>query len=284
MFRDLIEYLRAPYPWHLAPMGYLRELDGIGRRERQCAESWEPHLSATRRVVLQAAEACPPGGRALVVGSGLLLDVPLDALCRHFDEVILADIVQPQAVRGLLKGNDKVSLERVDITGIAKPVYDVVRNRKPGALPRAKVTLFHDRQIDFVASVNLLSQLSVIPCQYLRTGLPGLPPGQVTDFAKDLVKAHLRWLSGFAGRVALVTDHTRIEEGPEGTIEQRSIVEGVALPEGGARWTWDIAPRGSVFADLAVRHEVVGYADFGAAFAAGGGFGTQPASGVDPAV
>lgn len=265
MLRDLAAFCLAPYPWHLAPMGYVRELSGIGRRNAQCGEAWRPHLEASQRAILAASEACALRRRVLVVGSGLLLDVPLAALSAAFDRVVLADIVQPWAVRRAVRPYGNVALLQRDMSGIAKPVYDYVRRGRPSPLPRRRVDDLLDGEFDLVVSVNLLSQLPVIPGDYLRARLPTLPPLAVAAFSRGVIEAHLDWLRRFGCPAALITDCERREEGDDGRVETKDLLEGVRLPPPEESWCWDIAPRGSVYRDLAVRHRVVAYRDVRAA-------------------
>ena len=55
MLSDLLAFCLAPYPWYPAPMGYVRELSGMGRRNAQCVEAWRPHLEASKRAILAAS-------------------------------------------------------------------------------------------------------------------------------------------------------------------------------------------------------------------------------------
>ena len=262
MLSDLVAFCLAPFPWHLAPMGYVRELSGIGRRGAQCVEAWRPHLDASKRVILGAAKACTSRNSVLVVGSGLLLDVPLDALSATFGRVVLADIIQPRAVRRAAASHGNVELLQLDVTGVAKPVFDYVRRRSRGPLPRCEVDCLLDRAFDLVVSVNLLSQLPVIPGAYLRAKLPMLPPLTVADFSSAVIDAHLDWLARFDCRVVLITDSERTEQGGDGAVQRKDLLKGVRLPPPEETWTWDIAPRGTVYRDVAVRHRVVAYRNF----------------------
>lgn len=263
MLDDLKAFLGAPFPWYLAPMGYQREMAGIARRADQCAAAWHTHLAATKRLIEGAAERCDNRDTALIIGSGLLLDVPLEFLSGVFRRVILADILHPRHVRHRLRRFDNVEPVQTDVTGVAKPVFDYVHKRRTGPLPTCRVEHFLDRRIDLVVSANLLSQLAVIPCRYLKAGLPGLPPHRIAGFGRSIVEAHLAWLRRFPGRVVLVTDFEREERASDGRVERKNILEGVELPPCRTTWTWRIAPLGRVYPDIDVRHRVAAYEDFG---------------------
>jgi hypothetical protein len=226
-------------------MGYLREALGIAVRSEQWASSWRSHLESTKAVILEAAERCPNRNQALILGSGLLLDVPLADLSRRFGRVVLADIIHVRRVRDVARRFPNVELVQADVTGVTKSLFSQVRRRQIGALPHDMSELFLDQPFDLVASVNLLSQLPVIPCQFLRSSLLLVPPHEI-----------------FSGTVALITDYEREERDESGTESREDLLGGIRLRRGGHRWTWDIAPRHAGCCDREVRHKVVGFADF----------------------
>ena len=51
--------------------------------------AWAGHLFATRNFVTKAADLCEKQNLVVVVGSGLLLEVPLKALAERFERVFL---------------------------------------------------------------------------------------------------------------------------------------------------------------------------------------------------
>src|SRR4051794_1867981 len=99
MLLKLLQYAVTPCPWYVRRMGYLGELLGIKARYARCRAAWEPHLQNTRTIITRAAAKCAQRRKAVVLGSGLLLDVPLAELAGAFREVILVDVVHPLEVR-----------------------------------------------------------------------------------------------------------------------------------------------------------------------------------------
>lgn len=268
MIQDLIEYLRAPYPWHLAPMGYVRELSGLARRAEQCADAWRPHLEATRRHIEAAVQGCKGQGTVLVVGSGLLLDVPIYMLSDRFRRVVLADIFHARQVRRVARDLANVELLQADITGVVEPAYDYARRRQTGPLPRGRPGLPNGEAFDAIVSVNLLSQLAPMPRQYIKAHRPAVPPKALHEFSKRIVEQHLAWLRRLRGQTVLIADYQREEQRNDGIMTCSNILEGIRLPEADASWAWDIAPLGSVYRDIEVRHRVAAYWDFGGQSAA----------------
>jgi hypothetical protein len=242
MLLELLESALTPCPWHVRRMGYLYELLGIRGRYGRCRAAWKPHLERTRSVIRRAAARCGDRRKAVVLGSGMLLDVPLDDLARDFREVVLVDLIHPLRTRWRRRLAN-VRLLRADISGIVEQSYRVARCAGAN-LPRAEPSLFlDDREIDLVASVNLVSQLPYIPAEYLlRAGVHA--PAVIEAFARDVIETHLAYLRKLPGVVALVGDIERLTYNGSGQlIERLPALRGAAFPEPHEEWEWHLAPR-----------------------------------------
>src|SRR5690606_37579382 len=80
-------------------LGLLREHEDIAKRHARVRAAWAPHLEESRKVVVETAGRCAQRKRALVIGAGDCLDVPVAELAEIFAEVVLADIVTSAEVR-----------------------------------------------------------------------------------------------------------------------------------------------------------------------------------------
>ena len=232
---------------------YHAEGRGILYRYRRHRGAWQPHLEATKQVILEAVAACPGRESVAVLGSGALLDVPLGEILAAFRRVVLVDVAHPWRVRLRAALTPRVALLDADLTGIGGAV-------SPGMEPPAPPDLPAVCEADLVISLNLMSQLAYVPVSQLER--LGQTEEQTDDFAGALVRAHLDWLRRLPGRVCLVTDVKRIVLDPQGgVIGEIDPLYGLSLPEGGTEWNWDIAPIGEMAPDYAVRHRVRGYSD-----------------------
>src|SRR5262249_42904340 len=181
--------------------------------------------------------------KAVILGSGMLYDVPVEELSTAFREVLLVDIVHP--LENWLPSLRYKNLRRVtaDVTGTAEHVFRVAK--LPGAtLPRTEPSLFlDDHDVDLVVSLNLLSQLPVIPTTYLeRVGVHS--PETIQGFARHLIESHLAYLQRFTCTVALITDVEKLTLNRAGKVIGRSsLLRGVELPGEGETWIWQLAPR-----------------------------------------
>ena len=285
MLRDIVEILRSPAPLHLGPMGYFRELAGMARRAEECREEWQPHLARTRQVIEHAALGCRQRESVLVTGSGLLLDVPVEMLARNFRRVVLADIHHGRGTRRAVRHLANVELVTLDVTGVVRACYRFARAGCRGPLPEGRPPALGDGPFDLVVSVNLVSQLAVMPRRYVLGHSPAFPPHRLRTFARELISSHMGWLARHGDRVCLITDIERHEdhmgwlarhgdrvclitdiERHEDHVDGRKVVtdllDGARLGEPEETWTWFIAPQGKVFRDRAVRHRVAAWRDY----------------------
>ena len=261
MILELFEYLTTDCPAYARRLGYLGEAIAIKARHRRHCEAWGPHLARSRAVINAAAEGCARRRTALVLGSGLLLDIPLGALSAAFERVLLVDVVHLRAARRIAARYPNVMLVTEDVTGLAT---DLAARLRAGWRGRSvpEPTLFRDDgSIDLVVSANIAVQLPVMPAAALRR--TGADDGAIGDFCAALIRAHLDYLAGFAGRVCLITETERELHGPADDIWRlEDALYGLALPDGAARWTWDLAPVGEVSSDYGIRNHVAGFDDF----------------------
>ena len=238
---DLLRHVLTPYPRAVKAMGFPAEVAGIRARYRRRQADWREHLEKSRSVVLRGAERADPRRKAVILGGGLLHDVPLAELAAMFREVLLVDLIHPLASRWQTRRLRNVRHVTADVTGTIADAYRVAWDAdKP--LPKSEPKFFvDDPEVDFTASVNLLSQLPCMPMAYLsRQGVHSKE--SIDEYARDLIRAHLAYLDRLPGRVALVTDFERLKITPAGqVVERRDLFFGVPWPTRGEEWEWKLA-------------------------------------------
>ncbi|NQU56088.1 MAG: hypothetical protein HQ513_02560 [Rhodospirillales bacterium] len=233
MLYEFYQHLTTSCPGPIKEVGYLRELIGMAARYRRCQTAWQPHLKQCREWIIQAMAGY--GGRVVVLGSGLLYDVPLRELSDHFDDVVLVDILHMPAVRKAAKPFVNVTLETRDITGFVGPLYSHVKQGAPLALPDGP-DIPLDRA-DLVISLNILSQLAVLPSEFAA-----LDPAML----KALMQGHVDALEQSNAGVCLITEvEQRLCLGSQ-VVEREEPLTGVVIPETltarRASWDWNFAP------------------------------------------
>lgn len=149
-------------------MGYFSDQEGIMRRYIREVQYWEPHLNHTKEFILNSAQS-KIRNKVAVLGSGWLLDVPLEELSTMFKEVWLFDIKHPYPVqsRALKLGN--VRLVETDVSGFACSVYFTCREADPFNIHRLSPAVSFDlKDFDYVVSCNMLNQLDILLIDYIR--------------------------------------------------------------------------------------------------------------------
>lgn len=241
MILELVEYLLTPCSRAFRRVGYLQGQLGIKVRHRQCRKTWGPHLEHTKSAILSAATQCSQRRKCVILGSGRLLDVPLQQLSQMFQRVVLVDAVHPLSAYAAAAWFRNVQLIRADVTGTAEELTRVA-NKPQLQLPRAVPTLFcDDNEIDYVASVNLLSQLAYLPGLFLEKGQR--TEAEIEAYSQAVLAAHVDYLRRMPGVVSLITDFEKLVVNQRGKIVERiDILHGVKLPASGQEWTWNHVP------------------------------------------
>jgi hypothetical protein len=260
MILELAEYLLTPCSRAFRNVGYLRGQLGIKVRHRQCRRAWQPHLDRTKSAILAAIKECPQHRKAVILGSGRLLDIPLRELSRAFHEVILVDAVHPLNAYAVAAWYRNVRLVRADVTDTAEKLTQVAR-QPDQPLPRATPMRFcDDEEIDYVASVNLLSQLAYLPGLYLAKGERS--DADVEAYSRSLVESHLDYLCRLPGVVSLITDVEKLVVNPRGKVTERiDILNGIRLPWKCEEWTWSHVPLRLLSPDFAYDRRVCAVAN-----------------------
>ncbi len=252
---DLLEYAATPCSWRVRSMGFLSSSLQVQARYRRCRRAWESHLVRTRRVILEAAACAPSRRKAVILGAGLLHDIPLRELSAMFREVVLVDIVFPWSSRLAARRFPNVRCLPADVT-------ETIHALDPAQpLPRSEPTLFlDDAALDFTVSVNLLSQLPVIPLRRI-----GESHGEAerAGWARQLQQAHLGYLRRLPGHTALITDTTGLHRDLAGAVvHEWDNLHGLVLPPPSETWEWALAPAPEAFPDVDHLVRIAAYLDW----------------------
>ncbi len=256
----MLTWLITPSRLDARRLGYLGAGISLSARGRRCRVAWAAHETAAKAAILDAARDLPQKRTCVVLGSGLLRDVPLPDLARDFERVVLVDIVHLWPARLTARRFGNVTLMEADLTGTS----DLLLGRATGmADPFAR--LRHDATIDLVVSATCLSQLPLGPQAIVaRSPRRGLYLPQ--DYARRIVATHLKGLIGLPGRVCLITDIEVLTRDRAGAVTEREdLLEGVHLPAPDRQWLWPVAPFGEYARDEELVHRVHAYLAFRAA-------------------
>ncbi|MGY0832243.1 hypothetical protein [Azospirillum argentinense] len=254
MLREAFEYLTTPCPPLARRYGYLAEAVALGARHRRQRQAWAPHVDACRRFVQEAAERAPRGGRALVAGSGLLIEVPLPLLAERFGEVVLVDMVHTHTARLQARRHPNVRLLTLDVTGALAPLDAALSDGSP--LPLPSPPDLPGERFAFALSCNLLSQIPLLPLDAIDRKAPSTPEAERDRFARTLAQTHRSWLSRVAEQATLFTDTESLWMESGAIQERETSLWGLDLPSPDRVWDWDIAPAPEEDRRRSLRHRV----------------------------
>jgi hypothetical protein len=240
-------------------MGYIRDQEGIINRYLRESANWESHLQKTREFIQNSCQD-PKIESVAVLGSGWLLDVPLEALIKRFKRVYLVDIHHPVQIRKKTSSLRNVQLVEADLSGgVIEQLWKLSRHKSPPDPGQLLELLSFSHPLshihpDAVISVNLLNQLDIILCDFLakhgyfQQESPLLFRAAIQNF-------HLKWITESPG--CLISDVMELNEDKKGIISSKSLLH-TQLPRGIRRdqWRWDFDSRGTYHSETLTHMEV----------------------------
>lgn len=249
MILEAIQYAatNAMTPKEFRP--YVRYSVNLWSRANRCAKAWAEHEQNSQQFILQSARKLKQRRTAVVLGSGLLRDIPYSPLVAMFDTVVLVDLVHIASLQLRLRANAKknVRISNRDLSG-----YD---DLLAGTLSEPLDFLRRVPYLDLVVSANLLSQIGTGARNRLEREKPANAP---EDMLPRLIHTHLDALSGLPCKVCLVTDTSFDVIGKDGSIQQQGdLLHGVEIAAPAAAWDWTLAPIGEESRDYRIVHHVI---------------------------
>ncbi|EJC82742.1 hypothetical protein Rleg4DRAFT_4471 [Rhizobium leguminosarum bv. trifolii WSM2297] len=227
---------------------FIRYSVNLWSRAGRCGADWAEHETMSSNAIRAATADLRQKRTAVVLGSGLLRDVPIKELARDFDTVVLVDLVHLASVRLWLavKGYRNVRLIERDLSGYD----DLAAGREPEPLGFLRSVPY----LDFVVSANLLSQIG----RGVKRRFEAEPGRMPADTVERLIAAHLAGLSEIPCRHCLVTDiaYDVIDRNGK-THEEADLLHSVSPPPAKAAWTWPVAPLGEESRDYRIEHKVI---------------------------
>ena len=77
MIAELFRYWTTFAPERVRKYGYLQRLIALEFREARCRDVWMEHVEKTKALIVKAADLVPRQRSAVILGSGLLIEVPM---------------------------------------------------------------------------------------------------------------------------------------------------------------------------------------------------------------
>lgn len=246
MILEALNYLASLPLTASVHRGFVRVSVNLWSRARRCASAWAEHERHCHEAVRAAVSGVRQRRTVVVLGSGLVRDVPVEELSRQFDTVVLVDLVHLASVRLWIraKGLKNVRLIERDISGFA----DIAAGKEPEPLAFLRQVPY----LDLVISANVLSQIGI------GAGRKAEAAGLSQEIVPRLISAHLDGLRGLPADVCLLTDIAFKVVDRTGKVHQDAdLLHGIAPPAEAARWSWPVIPTGEASRDYQVVHTVI---------------------------
>lgn len=219
-------------------MGYVKEAIAMDARAKRCQQEWDEHYQNCQQVILKAAQRAVQHRTILIFGAGSLKDVPVIELASQFEQVYLVDLVFLKSAQNKVKGLDNVFLIEHDVT----ESLDWLSQGE--AVVQSPSAWLDDIKIDLVVSLNLITQLPLIPVRWLITDF-NLTEQDADIVGKQFIFAHMNYLKQFPGEVCLIADRLDIEFNQDNQeIDRFDPWWDVEPPKSDLNWEWKVIPLG----------------------------------------
>ncbi len=261
MIGEFFRYVTTLAPERIRKFGYLKRLIALEFRARRCADAWAEHQATCRNFITKAADLCERQKIAVVLGSGLLLEVPLKALAERFERVYLVDIFHMPQVRREAKRHFNVKLLTGDITGVFAAMKD---NRPPGSNhPAPPPRIPHLKEADLMVSCNCLTQLAIPFTEFFEKerGFSDLDSDKV---AYQIMERHAKAIADDATGVGvIITSTERFAMQGDHVVSRADMLKAYRLPLTptvlhNEEWEWLVAPHPEEHPTHDYVHTVVG--------------------------
>lgn len=147
--------------------GYVKDQKGIIRRYSREADNWLSHIENCKQFIV--ANLQKTGAKKVaILGSGYLLDVPIDELIENNFEVDFYDINHPLIIKRKYNSVKGFNFITKDLTHglIEKAVKCKSYIEFVQLISEHKITSLNSNY-DYVISLNLLNQLDILLCDYI---------------------------------------------------------------------------------------------------------------------
>lgn len=241
MLLEVLHYLATLPVTQRENRPHIRGSVNLWSRARRCAKHWRAHEDNTRAFVADMVSGMRQRRTVVVLGSGLLRDVPIDLLAEKFDTVVLIDLVHLASVRLKLMARKyrNVRLIERDLSG-----YQALAS---GGDLEPLSFLRQVPYLDLVVSANLLSQLAL-----------GVSRKLDQDSVRQLIIAHIDGLRQLPATTCLITDTAyRIIDRAGTVLETSDLLHGIDIGPVKQTWDWPVSPFGETGSGFQVVHNVI---------------------------
>ena len=231
-------------------MGYLSDQKGIIKRYIDQEGAWAHHITNTKNYIIETVTG-KNIDTVTILGSGWLLDVPLEFLSNNFRKIILIDINHPRQIRHKLRKFANVEIMEADISGAVLLVYELVKEyRKHNIKKDLREIEFPglkaEGRSEYTISLNIINQLDILLVDYIKRFLT-YDEEELNYFRGRIQKSHIDSL--IPGKSCLIADYEEEIYDMDGNPGEKKNLVYTNLPKGKNRrtWQWEFDMSGSYY-------------------------------------
>jgi hypothetical protein len=216
MWRFLNKNMQKEY----SRMGFYSDQKGILRRYRRESKFWNIHNQNTRNIILDFVKN-KPTNKIAILGSGWLLDIPVEELSKIFNEIWLFDIFHPKPVIRKYKSY-KVFFQFTDLSCFALPVYHLCKTKKQitydDLMGLKALQEFDLSGFDCVISCNIMDQLDELLLEFVKRKNK-IETETELQFRTKIQNQHISILP--KGKTLLICDQNEVSVNPANEVIDR---------------------------------------------------------------
>ncbi len=253
-------YINIKFKYILWRMGYFRDQRGIINRFLNEEDNWLNHIENTKSHIIELIKDKKPDTIA-ILGSGWLLDVPINEISEFVKSVDLIDIIHPSEILNKYKSNSKINFIQHDLTGgLIKQSYQLIYSKKK--IRNNFIENFHpENTIDFnrydlIISVNILNQLDIILKDKIMSILK-VKHEELEDFSGLVQEFHINSLP--KGKSCLITDYEELLFNKKDELVKTNNLLFADLPESENKkiWEWKFDTKMNYYDNYKVTFNVI---------------------------
>lgn len=243
-------------------MKYISDQEGIMKRYFREKENWYSHLENTRQFILNSFQ----DGKGkidtiAILGSGWLLDFPLEEIKDRFKKIYLIDVHHPPQIQKKTEKYKNIKLFETDLSGGGIDFCWDLRKQKEDHFKKYILDEFTPNipelpfKPDAFISLNILNQLDILLVDFLKEKKARIIDAEILRFRKKIQKSHLNWIKEKPG--CLITDFTELNQKNGEDLQEKKLIH-INLPEGkrAEEWTWDFDLSKTYHPDFETRFKV----------------------------
>jgi hypothetical protein len=223
-------------------MKFISDQEGIMNRYLREQQNWEGHLQNTKKFILDSF-ADQKIKNLAILGSGWLLDLPLNELAEKYESILLVDVYHPAQIVKKTESLKNVTLFETDLSGGGVQFCWDLRKAKDEHFSKYILDEFkpHKPELpvkpDAYVSLNLLNQLDILLVDFLKKKNVRIVDTEIKKFRKTIQQYHLHWITKKPG--CLITDVRELNQDENETTEQKLVYADLPKAKRSEEWIWD---------------------------------------------